>query len=61
MERPELVMYKTDLLIKQDQQLVGIVEEFAMDDSAFLREVAAAWTKLSNADRFKGPTGNVCN
>lgn len=53
-------MYKTDLLIKQDQQLVGIVEEFAMDDSAFLREVAVAWTNLSNADRFKGPTGNVC-
>jgi catalase (peroxidase I) len=30
-------------------------------NDVFARDFAAAWTKLMTADRFDGPTGNVCN
>jgi len=56
----ELLMLRTDLMFKFDPELQAIAQDFAADNEMFLSEVVAAWTKISNADRFKGPTGNVC-
>jgi catalase-peroxidase len=33
----------------------------AAGNDVFARDFAAAWTKLMTADRFNGPTGNVCS
>ena len=30
-------------------------------DDLFLENLASAWTKLANADRFDGPNGNICD
>lgn len=56
-----LYMLKTDMLFKWDAELLAIAQEFATDSDAFLQEFASGWTQLSNADRFDGPTGNICN
>lgn len=55
-----LLMLGTDLMFRLDPELLAISQDFAADNELFLTEVAAAWTKLANADRFDGPTGNVC-
>ena len=34
---------------------------FASDEALFKRTLAAAWSKLLEADRFDGPTGNLCH
>lgn len=44
-----------------DGDLRAHVELFARDDAAFKAAFASAWTKLMNADRFDGPTANVCD
>ena len=41
-------------------QLLAISQEFASDEQAFLSEFEGAWTKMMNADRFRGPDGSVC-
>ena len=56
----ELFMRPVDLLFRNDAELGAIAQEFAADDALFRAEFAAAWTKLMNADRFDGPTGNLC-
>ena len=56
----DLLMLRTDLMFRFDPELRAIVQDFASDNELFLSEVATTWTKLSNADRFDGPTGNVC-
>jgi len=33
----------------------------AAGDHIFTNDLAAAWTKIMNSDRFDGPTGNVCD
>jgi catalase (peroxidase I) len=45
---------------EQDPKLSAIAKEYAADNAKFLKAFAAAWTKLMNADRFKGPAGSVC-
>eukprot|EP00092_Neocalanus_flemingeri_P010303 GFUD01011100.1.p1 GENE.GFUD01011100.1~~GFUD01011100.1.p1 ORF type:complete len:745 (-),score=81.08 GFUD01011100.1:67-2301(-) len=55
------LMLPTDFLFLLDPELLAIVQDFAADNDLFLSVVASAWTKLSNVDRFKGPTGNVCD
>merc|ERR1712196_180104 len=55
-----LYMLKTDVLFKWDAELLAIVQEFASDNAAFLSEFASGWTQVANADRFDGPTGNIC-
>jgi len=44
-----------------DAELKTIAEDYAADKELFLEELASAWTKLANADRFDGPTGNICD
>ena len=51
---------RTDVLLKYDAELSAIAQDFAADEELFLAELAAAWTKLMNADRFDGPAGNLC-
>mmetsp|Transcript_24497 Transcript_24497/g.64636 ORF Transcript_24497/g.64636 Transcript_24497/m.64636 type:complete len:704 (-) Transcript_24497:138-2249(-) len=57
----DLLMLGVDLLFRYDAELLAIAQGYASDNGLFLRDFAAAWTKLMNADRFKGPTGNVCD
>merc|ERR1719211_199393 len=57
----DLCMYSADVQFYFDAELKVIAEEYASDNDLFLRNFASAWTKLANADRFDGPTGNVCD
>jgi len=57
----DLLIFGTDLMFRLDPELLAISQDFAADNDLFLTEVAAAWTKLANADRFDGPTGNLCD
>jgi catalase-peroxidase len=45
---------RVDLLFGSNSQLRALAEVFASDDSqgAFVRDFAAAWTKVMNLDRF---------
>lgn len=54
-------MTPSDMVIKRDRELAAIAKEYATDKHLFVREFAAAWTKVMNADRFKGPAGNECD
>ncbi|CAE8656356.1 unnamed protein product [Polarella glacialis] len=56
----ELFMLKTDLFLKADPEFRIHVEEFALDNQAFLESYRAAWTKLVRSDRFDDPTGKLC-
>jgi len=58
--KKELLMLRTDFIFSFDPELLAIAQEFAADNQMFLREAATAWTKLANADRFAGPSGNIC-
>jgi len=57
----DLFMTPLDLAIKQHDAWKAIAEEYAADNAKFVRDFAAAWTRLMNADRFKGPAGSVCD
>jgi catalase (peroxidase I) len=56
-----LYMTPEDLAIKADPQLAAIAKGYADDGAKFASAFAAAWRKLMNADRFKGPAGSVCD
>lgn len=51
----------TDLALVWDAEYKLIVQEYSADNDVFLEEFGHAWMKFVNADRFDGPTGNVCN
>jgi len=57
----DLCMYSVDVQFSFDAELKTIAEEYDIDNDLFLEGLASAWTKLANADRFDGPTGNVCD
>ena len=57
----DFCMYAVDVQFSFDAELRVIAEDFAFDNELFLDNLASAWTKLANADRFAGPTGNVCD
>jgi len=57
----DLLLLGTDLMFRLDPELLAISQDFAADNELFLTELAAAWTRLANADRFDGPTGNLCD
>lgn len=57
----EVYITPSDLVIKSEPDLAAIAQRYADDNAAFLRAFAGAWTKVMNADRFKGPAGNVCD
>lgn len=50
----------TDLALVWDPEFKAQSELFAQSNELFLEEFGSAWTALMNADRFDGPTGNVC-
>jgi catalase-peroxidase len=60
-ERGALVyMMPEDLVIKQDPALAALAREYAQDNAKFVKDFAAAWKRMMNADRFDGPVGSVC-
>jgi len=44
----------------KSEDLKKIVEAYAADEALLLTSFTGAWTKLMTADRFAGPTENVC-
>ncbi|KAF8064528.1 katG [Scenedesmus sp. PABB004] len=54
------VMTPADVAMKRDPAFAAAVGEFAASNDKFLAALGDAWTKLMNADRFKGPAGSVC-
>ncbi len=56
-----LWMKPSDIVIKTDPEFSAIAKEYATDNAKFLQDFKAAWTKVMNADRFKGPAANVCD
>eukprot|EP00040_Diaphanoeca_grandis_P010556 m.54090 g.54090 ORF g.54090 m.54090 type:complete len:782 (-) comp21864_c0_seq1:160-2505(-) len=54
-------MLKTDLTLKYDAIYAGFAGDYAVDNARFLKDFAQVWTSLMNADRFDGPTANVCD
>lgn len=56
----ELFALGTDLQLRWDAEFAAVAMELAADNEQFLAELAAAWSKLMNADRFAGPAGNLC-
>ncbi|CAM9581686.1 unnamed protein product [Hapterophycus canaliculatus] len=50
----------TDLALIWDPEFKAQSFMYATDNDLFLKEFSSAWTTLMNADRYDGPTGNVC-
>jgi len=50
-----------DILLISAAEYLAVVQEFAADEDMWLSTLTSAWTKLMNADRFDGPTRNVCD
>ncbi|CAM9833697.1 unnamed protein product [Scytosiphon promiscuus] len=50
----------TDLALVWDPEFKAQSFTYATDNDLFLKEFASAWTIFMNADRYDGPTGNVC-
>lgn len=46
----------TDINVKYDAELAAIAQDYALDNAKFLADLAPAWTKLMNADRFDTPS-----
>jgi len=59
-EGKDLLILGTDYMFRTDAELLAISQDFAADNDLFLTEARAAWTKLAIADRFEGPTDNLC-
>eukprot|EP00760_Papus_ankaliazontas_P019019 PhM_4_TR17829/c0_g1_i1/m.68925/K03782/katG; catalase-peroxidase len=55
-----VVALQTDVNLVYHAPYLAHVRDFASDNQYFLTTFAAAWTRLMNADRFNGSTGNVC-
>jgi catalase (peroxidase I) len=53
-------MLPVDMIINSHLPYRAIAEEHASDYKVFLKDFAHAWSKISNNDRFHGPTGNLC-
>jgi len=60
-EGKKMLMLHTDYMFYKDKEMRAIAQDFADNNQLFLDEAAKAWTKLTNADRFDGPTHNLCN
>jgi len=56
----DLFMLPSDLALRWDADCLAIAQEYASDNDLFVREFQAAWNKVMIADRFDGPTGNLC-
>ena len=58
---PNVFMVPSYLELRWNPDHLAIAQSFASDNSLFVSAFGAAWTKVMNMDRFKGPTGNVCD
>lgn len=56
----DLYLTSNDLAILKDPQLKAIAKGYADDNAKFLDAFKGAWTKIMQADRFKGPVDSVC-
>jgi len=59
-EANSLSMLRSDLLLVASAETLAAVQDYAGDEEMFLSDLSDVWTKMMNADRFDGPTGNVC-
>ena len=50
-------MVPSDMAVLWDRPLLAIAQSYASNNDAFLYDFVNAWTKVMNADRFDGPTG----
>ncbi|CAM9497503.1 unnamed protein product [Ectocarpus sp. 8 AP-2014] len=57
---PGVYALATDLALVWDPELKAQTVVYAEDNDEFLKEFASAWTAVMIADRYDGPTGNVC-
>eukprot|EP00798_Chlamydomonas_sp_ICE-L_P003930 gene3930-14006_t len=56
-----LYMTPDDIAVKYDyDNFLPIAQMYASDETKFLNDFSLAWTKMMNADRFKGPVGSEC-
>jgi len=51
---------KPDILLTAAPEYLAVVQNFASSSDEYLATLKRAWTKVMNADRFDGPTRNVC-
>jgi len=56
-----LTVLKDDILLISAAEYLTVAQQFAGDEALYLKTLASAWTKLMNADRFDGPTRNLCD
>ena len=49
-----------DFALVQDADFNAIVVEYAANEEAFMNEFVGAWSYMMTADRFDGPTANLC-
>ena len=56
----ELYATGVDMLVRADPELAAIAQEYAAEPTLFAADFVEGWTALMNADRFDGPTGNLC-
>lgn len=50
----------TDLALVWDAEFKDVAQEYAADNKLFLYEFSSAWALHMDADRYHGPSGNVC-
>jgi catalase (peroxidase I) len=55
-----LYMTPIDMAVKHNPVMRAAAQEYASDGKLFKDAFRGAWTKVMNADRFKGPAGSVC-
>mmetsp|Transcript_48607 Transcript_48607/g.122316 ORF Transcript_48607/g.122316 Transcript_48607/m.122316 type:complete len:301 (+) Transcript_48607:3-905(+) len=56
----DIFTQQPNLALIWDAEYLALVQEFASSEDRFQSEFASVWTMIMNADRFDGPTGNVC-
>eukprot|EP00635_Sarcinochrysidales_sp_CCMP3193_P007275 CAMPEP_0118901158 /NCGR_PEP_ID=MMETSP1166-20130328/6975_1 /TAXON_ID=1104430 /ORGANISM="Chrysoreinhardia sp, Strain CCMP3193" /LENGTH=745 /DNA_ID=CAMNT_0006840323 /DNA_START=96 /DNA_END=2333 /DNA_ORIENTATION=- len=54
-EDADLYAQSIDIMLKSDPELLALAQTYAADNDTFLADLATAWTKLMNADRFDRP------
>lgn len=55
-----LNMLRSDLLLVASAETLSAVQDYAGNKEMYLEDLSNVWTKMMNADRFSGPTGNLC-
>jgi catalase-peroxidase len=53
-------MTPADMRILWNPTYKNVAQNFASDSMEFLKHFKSGWVKMMNADRYDGPTGNLC-